>query len=234
MRLEQTKISSVKGGFTLIELLIVVAIIAILAAIAVPNFLESQTRAKVSRTMSDMRSLATALESYGVDYNSYPFQGAVTPKKNPGKVVIPVGVSGTSDPGDPMNGSPQKRYNKFIPHILTTPVAYLSTLHEDPFAAHVKGPQPESSYYFYNYFDDSINWMLTAGGKTRQQIANMIYKRSIWGSWILISNGPDLDRLDIRGKTVGTDLTLGYYDPTNGTISNGDILRAQRNPAPHQ
>jgi type II secretory pathway pseudopilin PulG len=48
-------------------LLIVVAIIAILAAIAVPNFLEAQTRAKVSRTHADMRSLATALEAYAVD-----------------------------------------------------------------------------------------------------------------------------------------------------------------------
>ncbi len=60
------------GGFTLIELLIVVAIIAILAAIAVPNFLEAQTRAKVSRVKSDMRTVATALESYRVDGNKYP------------------------------------------------------------------------------------------------------------------------------------------------------------------
>jgi prepilin-type N-terminal cleavage/methylation domain-containing protein len=61
-----------KQGFTLIELLIVVAIIAILAAIAVPNFLEAQTRSKVSRVKSDLRTLATALEAYSVDYNNYP------------------------------------------------------------------------------------------------------------------------------------------------------------------
>jgi prepilin-type N-terminal cleavage/methylation domain-containing protein len=59
-------------GFTLIELLIVVAIIAILAAIAVPNFLEAQVRSKVSRAHSDMRSLATAIESYMVDNNKFP------------------------------------------------------------------------------------------------------------------------------------------------------------------
>jgi type II secretion system protein G len=59
-------------GFTLIELLIVVAIIAILAAIAVPNFLEAQTRSKVARTHTDLRTIATALEAYRVDFNRYP------------------------------------------------------------------------------------------------------------------------------------------------------------------
>ena len=59
-------------AFTLIELLIVVAIIAILAAIAVPNFLEASIRSKTSRAKADMRSIATALESYIVDYNEYP------------------------------------------------------------------------------------------------------------------------------------------------------------------
>ena len=59
-------------GFTLIELLIVIAIIAILALIAVPNFLEAQTRAKVSRVLADMRAYATSLEAYMADYGAYP------------------------------------------------------------------------------------------------------------------------------------------------------------------
>lgn len=59
-------------AFTLIELLIVVAIIGILAAIAVPNFLNAQIRAKIARVESDMRSLATAFESYRLDRNDYP------------------------------------------------------------------------------------------------------------------------------------------------------------------
>ena len=59
-------------GFTLIELLIVVAIIGLVAALAIPNLLNAIQRSKQKRTMSDLRAIATALESYAVDNNSYP------------------------------------------------------------------------------------------------------------------------------------------------------------------
>jgi general secretion pathway protein G len=59
-------------GFTLIELLIVVAIIGIIAAIAIPNLLNAINRGRQKRSMADMRSLGTALESYSVDFNYYP------------------------------------------------------------------------------------------------------------------------------------------------------------------
>ena len=59
-------------GFTLIELLIVVAIIGIIVAIAIPNLLNAIQRAKQRRSMGDERSIATAIEAYGVDYNRYP------------------------------------------------------------------------------------------------------------------------------------------------------------------
>jgi type II secretion system protein G len=61
-----------RNSFTLIELLIVVAIIGILAAIAVPNFLNAQVRAKVARAEADLRSIRTAFEMYRLDNNTYP------------------------------------------------------------------------------------------------------------------------------------------------------------------
>lgn len=59
-------------GFTLIELLIVVAIIGIIAAIAIPNLLNAINRGRQRRTMADLRSIGTALEAYSIDFNHYP------------------------------------------------------------------------------------------------------------------------------------------------------------------
>jgi prepilin-type N-terminal cleavage/methylation domain-containing protein len=97
-------------AFTLIELLIVVAIIAILAAIAVPNFLEAQTRSKISRVKADMRSASVGIEAYIVDNGKYPC--------------------------DIMHGASWTDNCCWIQYVtpLTTPVAYLtSTAIRDPF-----------------------------------------------------------------------------------------------------
>lgn len=92
-----------KKGFTLIELLIVVAIIGILAAIAVPNFLNAQIRAKVARSWADLRTIVNAMEQYHLDKNSYipDFDG--------------IGQSSV--------GSEISTYKQ-----LTTPIAYLSSI----------------------------------------------------------------------------------------------------------
>jgi len=59
-------------GFTLIELLIVVAIIGIIAAIAIPNLLNAINRGRQKRSMADIRTIGTAIEAYAVDHASYP------------------------------------------------------------------------------------------------------------------------------------------------------------------
>lgn len=67
-----------KKGFTLIELLIVVAIIGIIVAIAIPNLLNAIQRAKQKRSMADMRTAGTGAEAYAVDFNHYPAAAAIT------------------------------------------------------------------------------------------------------------------------------------------------------------
>jgi type II secretion system protein G len=116
------------AAFTLIELLIVVAIIAILAAIAVPNFLEAQTRSKVSRAKADLRTLGTAMEAYAVDQNHYPPDW----DSNVHGVFLPKGE--------------WKTYAN-----LTTPVAYISSPPLDPFNRDIK----LGGYYDY-YGEDAV------------------------------------------------------------------------------
>lgn len=86
-----------RKGFTLIELLIVVAIIGIIVAIAIPNLLNAIQRAKQKKTMGDMRSIGTAAESYAVDYNRYPAAAAVTIAGSPTDSIAS-GVLGSLEP----------------------------------------------------------------------------------------------------------------------------------------
>ena len=62
----------VRKGFTLIELMIVVAIIGILAAVAIPNFLDATDEAKAARIQADLATIGAAVEIYRAKHGSYP------------------------------------------------------------------------------------------------------------------------------------------------------------------
>ncbi len=61
------KLNKNRGGFTLVEIMIVVAIIALLAAIAVPNFLRSRKRSQATRILEDLRILDSAVDLYAIE-----------------------------------------------------------------------------------------------------------------------------------------------------------------------
>ncbi len=78
-----------KKGFTLIELLIVIAIIGIVAAIAIPNLLTALQKGKQKATMGDMRGIGTAIESYMTDMYMAPGAGGVTDVNGLNQYLVP-------------------------------------------------------------------------------------------------------------------------------------------------
>ncbi len=63
------KLNTKRGGFTLVEIMIVVAIIALLAAIAVPNFLRSRKRSQATQVLEDLRQIDAAIDQYAIEFN---------------------------------------------------------------------------------------------------------------------------------------------------------------------
>jgi prepilin-type N-terminal cleavage/methylation domain-containing protein len=210
-------------GFTLIELLIVVAIIAILAAIAVPNFLEAQIRSKVSRAQTDMRSLGMAIEAYMVDVNQYVASAshAHAPTVNS---MLPTGT-GKNAQGRLTFAvrTPQR-----ILMTLTTPTSYITSYPPDPFAD-TKGAAfgyanaLESGWIMWSYgpdTDEATYGQLDPAGQT--DVSKKLGGK-VPGSFTNSCYNP------FTSQPSATLLTGGYtYDPSNGSTSKGDVWRVKQ------
>lgn len=229
------------AGFTLIELLIVVAIIAILAAIAVPNFLEAQVRAKVSRVQANLRAMATALEAYATDYNQYPI------------------YFHPQDGNDFGSNVPEEV--TFVPILITTPVAYMTSLLSDPFpirysaeAGDIGENANQNFTFLYRrvYGPGTLEWAgpggtplydgsyLNIGRHVPKAYDSYHYQGWYFDNtmvqnqtkWLMGSPGPSLSFPTMQraqapqyASTVHPEYPDLRYDPTNGTMSKGDILR---------
>lgn len=186
-------------GFTLIELLVVIAIILILIAIALPNFLEAQTRAKLVRVEADMRTIATAVESYYIDRRVYPYISLAS-----------------------------LEYTHLTDgfRLLTSPIPYLQSLPLDPFFL-LPNEQGILGTTGPNYKFNSTTPIPYPGLTRSHNVdAYMIYSfgpdfddGSSFGSHIW----PFTQVEDPCDYPSSSNLTS--YSPTNGTRSLGDVFR---------
>ncbi|MFH1741512.1 MAG: prepilin-type N-terminal cleavage/methylation domain-containing protein [bacterium] len=149
-------------AFTLIELLIVVAIIGILAAIAVPNFMNARIRAKIARVRADFSAAALAAESYHIDRGTYPYTADL-----------------------PAHGATVcGRYRPF-----TTPISYITSALYDPFGdegrdAPLGGTAEYPCYDFFFGKPGDVFWPWLVN-------AHYLVHDGMEVRWQITSQGPD-------------------------------------------
>jgi prepilin-type N-terminal cleavage/methylation domain-containing protein len=206
-------------GFALIELLLVAAMVAVLAAIALPRFKNAQVRSQVSYTHTDLRAIAVSIEAYQVDTGKYPTAIAPTSQWGPRPESPSTLVNGPSFFNPGLVGI-SSRFGW-----LTTPVAYLESVPRDPFV-----PQDNISNYDTYDYADAATYLPDGriGGNRGASVCSGAH-------WHVVGAGPD--RIDAFGGGPNMDSLLinqqGVdYDPTNGTVSAGDIVRIGDGPGP--
>jgi general secretion pathway protein G len=102
---ELSTLSRAQRGFTLVELMVVVAIVALLAAIIIPNYVHARAQASVSQSEANIKQIATSLELYYADNQAYPATG--------GGTVTPALFGGAVNPyltATPTNALGRKEY----------------------------------------------------------------------------------------------------------------------------
>jgi prepilin-type N-terminal cleavage/methylation domain-containing protein len=219
-----------KVGFTLIELLIVIAIILILISIALPNFIEAQIRARMTKSRAEVKSIQTAFEMYMQDFKVYPRSCIpLMAGSNAGRCQDNWGFPGITVRGH-----------------LTTPIKYMKAMPDDLFAVNYSvlgstGSVPEGHPYVKYRSTRRLVWNASWPDETPKSIIPKNKQAACWTQQFDLINpnlfkskqyfisglGPDHDEdvlpyyaPGLAGYKVGDEI----FSPTNGTTSSGDII----------